>query len=1064
MRGTWSGKRKLGVRSESPRRTKSSWGRGVEALEDRRLFALTGVALDAFPDIAYSTNSAFDPVPPDGYAVTYDAGEFVVGGGFDADATPFVAKFSEDGFDEFVFPAIGDSSPDLRINIVVASDGSLVGGVAGDDFIIRGRTTDSDTDTTYGTATGILLSGEIERFGWENTAATDSDSASDTYDFVFRPTGGELLPLYGDRYIGVTLNSTNSTFNEDFSQDFRGFASGDVAPVEVSSLSGYVYHDVDDDGVRDAGEAPIPGTTVSLSGTDVDGRPVSRSTTTDATGFYEFRALWAGTYTVTETQPVPDWLDGKDTAGSHGGTAGNDVISAINLPAGVDAVEYNFGELKPAALGNFVWHDLDADGQQDVDEPGVDGVTVNLLDSDGDLIGTTVTDLSGLYAFTGLRPGTYSVQFDQPGGFTFTVPNSGADTTDSDAALLTGNTAQVTLASGETNNTLDAGLVAVVTALPASIGNFVWEDANANGLQDTGEPGIDGATVRLRGAGGSVVATTLTAGGNYLFSGLAPGQYSVEFVLPGGYVFTSRDVGGDDGIDSDAETTTGRTVDTTLVAGETDLTWDAGVYRPASLGDFVWKDVNANGIQDAGEPGISSVTVKLFDGTNTQVATATTNASGLYLFSGLKPGSYSVEFGLLAGYTRSPKDVGSDTTDSDADPATGKTGVYVLASGDVNLSVDAGMYKRGSIGGTKWLDCTGNGLSPDDTTPMSGVTIQLYSDMNGDGKLNAGDVFITDTQTLANGTYSFGNLADGKYLVKEVVPANYVRTAPTLLDYHAVTVSGGNNVNKLDFANYLKNCVNCCISNVCFVVNGCDIGSDLRGKVKQGDQVCVKFTINAGCAPTTVSLVSYKAPSGVWDPNVASQQTVFQQKTDTFKPGNYQMCIEVPNCYFQVDFVCGKVIDKLGPAGSNIFYSAQGRLISADNGGVQACTDQGSSISGRVFRDRDNDGVIDTGTYADTGIAGVTVKLSGKDCFGRLVNLVRITDANGRYCFSDLRKGTYTIVEVQPPGYLDGKDVIGTIDGIKHGSTSSTKPDTISNIVLDWDEDAINYNFAELKN
>jgi hypothetical protein len=45
------------------------------------------------------------------------------------------------------------------------------------------------------------------------------------------------------------------------------------------------------------------------------------------------------------------------------------------------------------------------------------------------------------------------------------------------------------------------------------------------------------------------------------------------------------------------------------------------------------------------------------------------------------------------------------------------------------------------------------------------------------------------------------------------------------------------------------------------------------------------------------------------------------------------MTVVVPRCYFQIDFVCGSVIDHFGPAGSNIFYSAEDRLISADNGG-----------------------------------------------------------------------------------------------------------------------------------
>lgn len=113
-----------------------------------------------------------------------------------------------------------------------------------------------------------------------------------------------------------------------------------------------------------------------------------------------------------------------------------------------------------AALGDFVWHDLDADGIQDTGEPPVAGVTVTLLDSTGAAIRTTVTDSNGAYLFDGLNAGTYAVRFSAPAGYTFTSTNSGTDDAlDSDASPSNGTTATVTLAAGETNRTVDAGLI-----------------------------------------------------------------------------------------------------------------------------------------------------------------------------------------------------------------------------------------------------------------------------------------------------------------------------------------------------------------------------------------------------------------------------------------------------------------------------------------------------------------------------------------------------------------------------------------------------------------------------
>jgi hypothetical protein len=111
-------------------------------------------------------------------------------------------------------------------------------------------------------------------------------------------------------------------------------------------------------------------------------------------------------------------------------------------------------------VGDFVWNDLNGNGIQDGGEAGYAGVTVKLLGSDGTtVLATTTTNASGNYSFTNLPAGTYYVQFVAPSGTTFTTANVGADDTkDSDADVSTGKTAVITLAAGQTNNTIDAGL------------------------------------------------------------------------------------------------------------------------------------------------------------------------------------------------------------------------------------------------------------------------------------------------------------------------------------------------------------------------------------------------------------------------------------------------------------------------------------------------------------------------------------------------------------------------------------------------------------------------------
>lgn len=233
-----------------------------------------------------------------------------------------------------------------------------------------------------------------------------------------------------------------------------------------------------------------------------------------------------------------------------------------------------------ASLGDLVWHDLNQDGKQDTGEPGIDGVPVNLYGASGFLVDSTVTAGGGLYGFTNLPPGDYFVEFKPPPGYSYSPQDAGTDDTiDSDADPTTGRTVVTTLDPGEHDPTWDLGLYR--PALPAAIGDLVWYDSNRNGIQDAGEVGIDGATVKLYDGAGNLVATTTTAGGGiYSFTGLTPGDYYIEFTLPAGYDgFSPQDQGIDDAKDSDADTTTGKAAATTLVSGENDLTWDAGVYK-----------------------------------------------------------------------------------------------------------------------------------------------------------------------------------------------------------------------------------------------------------------------------------------------------------------------------------------------------------------------------------------------------------------------------------------------------------------------------------------------------
>src|SRR5690606_14531366 len=146
---------------------------------------------------------------------------------------------------------------------------------------------------------------------------------------------------------------------------------------------------------------------------------------------------------------------------------------------------------------------------------------------------------------------------------------------------------------------------------------------------------------------------------------------------PTGYTTTDPNQGTDDARDSDADKTSGETQEVTLESGETNNTLDAGYFKPAKLGDYVWEDTNYNEVQDAGESPNKDVVVKLLDENGDPaknadgaiVASTTTDVNGKYEFTNLKPGViYVVEFSKPNGYEPTGKDKGGDDTkDSDAD-------------------------------------------------------------------------------------------------------------------------------------------------------------------------------------------------------------------------------------------------------------------------------------------------------------------------------------------------------------------------------------------------------------
>jgi parallel beta-helix repeat protein len=402
---------------------------------------------------------------------------------------------------------------------------------------------------------------------------------------------------------------------------------------------------------------------------------------------------------------------------------------------------------------------------------------------------------------------------------------------------------------------------------------------------------------------------------------------------------------------------------------------------------------------------------------------------------------------LVAGPTHGTTSINPTTGAVTYTPAANYTGsdsfTYKVQDNNGAFSniatVSLTVIPTGSISGTEYLDVTGNGATADDT-PLSGVTVFL--DTNNNGILNSGE---PTTTTLADGSYSFANLPAGNYVVRQVTPTGDIRTAPATSDNYSLSLTAGQNSTGNNFDNAaLGNPA--ALTNIVYVINGVTALGDLRGVTHEGDTVQVTFTVVPGTPAQQFTLVSYTAPSNTYDATKAAQQKIFQTATGVFGPGTYTLSVSNPHSYFQVDFVSGAAIDHFGASTSNIFYSNQNRLFSADNGGTHAVLSSPATLTGTVYRDTNNNGIVDAG---ELPIAGATVTATA----GSTTQTV-VTDIHGVYHFDNLPAGTYTVTETQPIGYTDGKDTLGN----KGGTAANDK---FTGIVLAGGTAATGYNFGE---
>ena len=429
---------------------------------------------------------------------------------------------------------------------------------------------------------------------------------------------------------------------------------------------------------------------------------------------------------------------------------------------------------RPIEISGTVFHDANLNWVQDSDEEGIANVEIRLQqlnEATGQYedVAQTTTDANGDYSFgqdLGLPPGEYQIVQVQPEDYLDVGAAVGTvEGTESGEALVDANGNKNIL----TGISIPLGGTAATDfdfkeILPASVHGTVYEDFNDNGVQDGDEEGISDVLIQLFDLDGELVSEMRTdANGDYWFTDLIPGEYKIRQTQPDEYVDGRETLGTVDG-QSRGSHPEDDVFCVHLEPGDRGINYDFGERLLASVHGTVYEDFNDNGVQDAGEQGISNVLIQLFDTDGDLVSEMQTDANGDYWFTDLAPGEYKIRQTQPDGYIDGQEALG--TVDGQSRGLHPEDDVFCvhLEPGDRGINYDFGELLPASVHGTVYHDFNDNGVQDSDEEGISDVLIQLF---DTDGEL------VSEMRTDANGDYWFTDLAPGEYKIRQTQPDGF---------------------------------------------------------------------------------------------------------------------------------------------------------------------------------------------------------------------------------------------------------------------------------------------------
>ena len=610
---------------------------------------------------------------------------------------------------------------------------------------------------------GFLVTLTDEKGG---VVASDKTSVKGKYELTGIVPGNYQLKVtavkgYAFTKLGVGNVIHNLSNGEGQSELFpvalgEQITDRDIGMILPATVSGTVFADMNDNGVREAEEAGLPGVVVRLMHNE-EGE-VFR-TTIGEDGDFAFDAVMPGTYYLVYELPENAIFASVQENGnrlSGEGTTGEG--DHFEISSGDEKKAALCGALTLGRLEGRVFSDPEADGKMNEQDTALDGATLELTPEREDLEPKTVTTAAdGSFVFTDLHPGDYKLHLHLPEG----------------RVLSRTKATKLPLTAGENDQTvalcvtmgqewLEQQLGAVI---PAALQGRVWLDENNDGGFDEGEHLPSGYRIEVTDETTGEIYRTLVTDeyGQFECTGMIPGSFTVSYTLD------ERTRGSKTG-DSLFTEENGKLVLHDVFLAEEEVRDDLllGVVKYTALSGNVWID------RAGAKESLSGAVITLKDTEGNTLQTATTGENGNYLFDLLMPGQYIIEGDMPAGcVVVEPQDerITSGIMTSIAEKTSGRhgtSGMIELSMGRDITGLDLGCVLPGRLGDLCWLDLNGNGLQDYNENGIPGVRIELLR--NGEA--------VAETVSDQYGFYRFEEVYPAVYTLRVTAPAEVLPTVP----------------------------------------------------------------------------------------------------------------------------------------------------------------------------------------------------------------------------------------------------------------------------------------------